>query len=231
MSHRPRPSDPASGAIDPSGFDPDLLEFREYLVHGRGVKADLRLMSWGKRLVVVKDYGRRGLVGRWIGRMQLRRERRVYRRLDGIDGVPLFLGMVDRHSFAVTYVAGRPIDQYMHRDRGLIEKILAGLRDLIGTIHRRGVAHVDLRRRNNVLVDEAGNVHLIDFAGSLWFRPGSLGCRRVFPWLKKIDESAFLKWKQRLAPDSLSEMELSRLHRIRRLRGFWFFNRPGGRAS
>jgi serine/threonine protein kinase len=188
-------------------------------------------MSWGARLVVVKDYGRRNWVGRWLGRMQIRREEKVYRRLGGIDGVPPFLGMIDRYSFAIAHVRGRPIDQYQFHELGLIDKILDRLRELIGAIHRRGVAHFDLRRRNNVLVDDNGNVHLIDFAGSMWFRPGSWGARRVFPWLQKVDESAFLKWKQRLAPDSMSEKELSRLRKITRLRGWWFFNRPGGRAS
>ena len=68
---------------------------------------------------------------------------------------------------------------------------------------------------------------LIDFAGSLWFPPGSLRGRAVFPWLKRIDDSAFLKWKQRLAPDSLSEKERRRLRKMSQLRGWWFFNRPG----
>jgi hypothetical protein len=221
----------AAGAAAGSGLDPAALEFREYLVRGRGIKADLRLMSWGDRLIVVKDYGRRGWIGRWFGRIQVRREGRVYRLLSGVPGVPRFLGRLDRHSFAVAHVPGRPIDQYQFHERGLIDKILGCLRDLIVAIHRRGVAHVDLRRRNNVLVDDDGNVHLIDFAGSMSFPPGSLGGRTVFPWLKRIDDSAFLKWKQRLAPDSLSEKERRRLRKMSQLRGWWFFNRPGSHTS
>ena len=204
--------------------DPVDPQTSRYLIEGRGIKADLLLVSRDGRLVVVKDYGKRGWLGRMLGRFHVAREARIYRILQDVRGVPSFLGSRDRESFTVAHVPGRPIDQYQHHKQEVVEKILGELERLIDEIHRKGITHLDLRRRDNILVDENGQVHIIDFAGSLHFRPGSLGDWWLFPLLKKIDESAFLKWKQRLAPASMSRKELSRLRRISLLRRLWFFN-------
>ena len=41
-------------------------------------------------------------------------------------------------------------------------------------MHRRGVAHLDLRHRSNVLVGENGDPILIDFGSAITFHPGGL---------------------------------------------------------
>lgn len=212
----PAPASPESASPTPN------RKLIRYLVQGRGIKADLLLEDWEGRMVVVKDYRNRNWFGRFLGRYQIRREKRIYRILENVPGVPPFLGILSRESLAVGHVDGRPIDQF--QDSHLVEKILAGLRDLLDRVHRKGVVHIDSRRRNNLLVNGEGRVHLIDFAGSLYLRPGGWIGRWFFPILKEVDEFAFLKWKQRLAPASLSAREKVRLRRISILRAFWIFN-------
>ena len=98
------------------------------------------------------------------------------------------------------------------------------LRSLVTQIHARGVAHIDLRKRDNILVTEDGRPCIIDFNASFCFDPASLGARFLFPILRRIDDSAVLKWKSRLAPELLTEAESARHRLMSRLRRFWIFN-------
>ena len=67
-------------------------------------------------------------------------------------------------------------------------------------MHARGVAHLDLRHRSNVMVDEQGRPVLIDFASAVCFRPGSLLARLLLPRLASVDLGALQKWRERLVP-------------------------------
>jgi hypothetical protein len=75
--------------------------------------------------------------------------------------------------------------------------------DLAGAIdgmHARGVAHLDLRHRSNVLADAAGRPVLIDFGSAVCLRPGGLVARLLLPLLAWIDRRALEKWRVRLEP-------------------------------
>ena len=79
---------------------------------------------------------------------------------------------------------------------------LAELRDALGAMHERGVVHLDLRHRSNVLAGEDGHPVLLDFASALYFRPGGILSRFLAPLLERIDWGAVAKWESRLrAPD------------------------------
>jgi serine/threonine protein kinase len=95
---------------------------------------------------------------------------------------------------------------------------------LVDQIHARGVAHIDLRKRDNILIGRDGAPRIIDFNASFCFEPGSLGARVLFPFMRQIDTAALLKWKSRLAPGLLTPEE-TRRHRVMSfLRRFWIFN-------
>jgi hypothetical protein len=159
---------------------------------------DVRLVELGGRPIVVKDYGPRPLWVRWtFAAFLLRRELRAYRALEGEVAVPRLLGVIDALAFALEYRPGEPLG------RGLAARLnsdfMARLRDAVARMHARGVVHLDLRHRSNVLVDEQGGPVLIDFASALCFRPGGLAARWWLPWLARIDWSALRKWESRLA--------------------------------
>jgi serine/threonine protein kinase len=95
----------------------------------------------------------------------------------------------------------------------------------IERLHARGVAHLDLRQRRNVLIDGRGRPVLVDFAAAIVSRTGS-PLRLAFPLFRAIDRGAVLKHRRLLAPSGLSERErradrffgaLGRLWRIVRL--------------
>jgi hypothetical protein len=91
-------------------------------------------------------------------------------------------------------------------------------------MHARGVAHLDLRKRDNVLVAADGALNVIDFNASVCFAPGSIGARLIFPALRRIDRDAVLKWKSFLLPDLLTPEERRRQRRMGRWRRFWVFS-------
>ena len=152
------------------------------------------------------------------GRFVLRREVAAYEALDGVPGVPRFLGRVDADAFAAEWVPGRDLGKCPKGSLGpeTFERLAA----TVAEMHRRGVVHLDLRQRRNVLVDDAGVPRVIDYSSALCLRPGGWRLRR----LAAVDESGVLKYKRRFLPDSLTEDERARLRRVERWRRFWPFS-------
>ena len=188
---------------------------------GKWRKADILLVETERGKAVVKDFSRKILPVRWYGRWQIRREASIYRRLSGIGGVPRYFGRIGKNAMAIEFIRGERISQWKKRD--LPPALFARLWDLIAEIHSRGVVHIDLRKRDNILINAAGEVFVIDFNASFRFQPGSRGERWLFPALRKIDNFGFLKWKAALAPGQLSEAERNSFQRMSFLRRFWIF--------
>jgi RIO-like serine/threonine protein kinase len=150
--------------------------------------------------VVVKDFAPRG---RWlhpIGRWLHRRELKAYRQLDGHPCVPRLLGSLDGLAFCVEYRPGEILTRSL-RGR-LPAAFLPELRRALSEMHERGVAHLDLRHRSNVLAGEDGHPVLLDFASAVCFRPGGVAARLLLPWLARLDERAFRKWQVRLGGEA-----------------------------
>jgi serine/threonine protein kinase len=94
-------------------------------------------------------------------------------------------------------------------------------------LHACGIAHLDLRGRENVMVTGEGRIVLVDLGGAIWLRPGGLFHRALFPLLAAADEAAWIKWKEMLSPGTLDARERAFERRFRRLRGLWLFNLKG----
>jgi serine/threonine protein kinase len=170
---------------------------REVLSRGGWGNPDVLLVDAEAGPVVVKDFSpRRGLVRRWIGPWLLRREEHAYRRLAGIAAVPRWMGWLDSAAIVLEYRPG------VYLSRSLAGRLppgfMADLGHAIGEMHRRGVVHLDLRHRSNVLAGEDGRPVVIDFASALRFdvatRRGRL-CVRIFA---AFDRRALRKWRIRL---------------------------------
>lgn len=169
----------------------------ELLNRGNRRNPDVLLVEHGGERLVVKDYAPRGaLVRATIGRLVAAREARAWRQLDGHPAVPRFRGWIDPLAFAVEYRPGRRMS------RKLAGKVpadfLVRLEAALAEMHRRGVAHLDLRHRSNVLVAEDGSPVLIDFGSAVCFRPGGAGARWLLPLFARLDRRALAKWRVRL---------------------------------
>jgi hypothetical protein len=162
---------------------------------------DVLLVEFGGRRFVVKDFSPRGFwvratIGRWI----TAREIRALRALDGLSAVPRLLGSVDALAFAVEYRPGRRMSRKLAGE--VPPEFLGRLETALREMHGRGVVHLDLRHRSNVMVDEGGAPILIDFGSALTFRPGGVLARWLLPLLGRIDLAAVEKWRSRLSPSA-----------------------------
>ncbi len=191
---------------------------------GEGDKADLWEVDLGDGAMVVKDFAGKSAPWRLLGRLQVRRELRAYRWLGGAAGVPRLVGAVDGLALALERVRGHQLafapDRFAAGERHM-----RGLREALDRLHAAGVAHLDLRGRENVLVRDDGEIVIVDLAGAVCLRPGGIAHRLLFPALASLDESAFLKWKRLLTPERLTAEDRAFERRFARLRALWPFNR------
>jgi hypothetical protein len=185
----------------PLAFDPrDLrgLEPARRFPGRNRTKADLLVFHVAGRSVAVKDYGPRGWwVRRGLGPWLVRREVAAYRALEGVDGLPRLLGTIGPLAFATAWIEARPLSEI--DPTRVEERWLDALLEIVEDVHRRGVALGDLHHRD-VLVDDAGGVHVVDLA-TAWICPhGNRGMRRaVFRRLCELDLLAVARMRARAA--------------------------------
>ncbi|MBK7948642.1 MAG: hypothetical protein IPK00_07815 [Deltaproteobacteria bacterium] len=170
---------------------------RAVLSFGGSGNPDVLLVEADGGLVVVKDFYPRGrFVRRWLGPWLLRREVRAYGRLAGVAAVPHLLGWLDEAAIVLEYRPGVLLSRSLsgRLSPGFIDRLEAAIVEM----HRRGVVHLDLRHRSNVLAGRDGDPIVLDFASAIGFesstRLGRLGVRI----LGCFDRRALAKWRKRL---------------------------------
>jgi predicted Ser/Thr protein kinase len=106
-----------------------------------------------------------GISMAWIGRRLAARERLALERLADLPNVPNSLGDVfvngERwpNAIARRYVAGHPLRRREVVPPGFFETVDRTLAEM----HRRGIAYVDLHKRENIIVGDDGQPYMIDF--------------------------------------------------------------------
>lgn len=146
------------------------------------------------RMLVLKRAGS-GLLSGWFHALMLRREAVVYQRLADVAGVPHSPGLLDNEWLVLDYVEGRSLKHARYEledESGFYEQLLNILHD----VHAAGVAHGDLKRKDNVLVTAGEVPCVIDF-GTAVLRDGSLFDRLMFRLVRRFDYNAWIKVKYR----------------------------------
>jgi hypothetical protein len=101
----------------------------------------------------------------WLGRWLAARERGFLRRLAGVRGIPAECGPVTtagrllKNAVAHEYIPGRPLAAHDWPGDKFFRELLALLKE----VHARGIAYVDLHKRENVVRGQDGKPYLIDF--------------------------------------------------------------------
>ncbi len=184
-------------------------------------KPDLNRVRVGERILMVKDVKNKNFFFRWtIGLWLIQNEWRVYSRLIGIEGIPNAVERIDRFAFAIEYIPGSPI----RRGEDLPSSFFADLGKALREVHSRGVVHLDLRHKGNILISENGRPFIIDFNSSFSFGEKGFFRRFLFPALRWVDYGGLLKLKERVSPSLMTPEELSFLKRFNLLRRLWIFN-------
>jgi hypothetical protein len=106
-----------------------------------------------------------GIPMRWLGRRLAEREHRALSRLADLPQIPAPLGAVYangvrlRNAVARSFIAGHPLG----KDERVRGDFFPSLRRALREMHVRGIAYVDLHKRENVIVGEDGRPYLVDF--------------------------------------------------------------------
>ena len=194
------------------------------ILRGGAYKADLRVVDVGEGPMVVKDFRDKSWLARTLGRLQISRELAAYRWLGGMEGIPAVIGQVDPFAFAMEKIDGQQLAFAgdLPEDRGAI---VERLQEVVRGLHERGLVHLDLRGRENVLIRPDRTLVVLDLAGAVRFRPGGLWYRLFFPLFSLPDRAALIKWKEMIHPGHLTGQELAFQRRFRVWRSLWVFNR------
>ncbi len=149
----------------------------------------------------------------WVGRILARREEAMLRRLSDVAGAPRLIDRWGPTGLIREYIEGCTLSQCACLPDDFHER----LRDLIGEVHRRDMAYVDLEKRDNVLIGADGKPYLIDFQIA-WYWPKRYGgdlwpLRLVRKWLQAGDRYHLLKLQRRTRPDQLTPEQLAATYR------------------
>lgn len=189
------------------------LDFSQGRPLTQGYQAEVRRFDcgqtgWANELVIKAPAGR-GL-RRWISQKSLQREFAAYCRLGQMAGIATCHGLAGGHHLILDAVEGQRLSEVSERPS---EAFYASLLTVIQTLHARGVAHGDLKRKDNILITPEGQPVIIDF-GTAVLRPHGWHPlkRRLFAFLRQTDLNAWIKLKYG-GYTGLSEADQTLLHR------------------
>ena len=199
----------------------DSLEKNENVLAVSNQGTILLYREDGLDLIVKTSMGR-GLL-RLLRHRTLLREYEAYRRMEGVQGVPVCYGLVDGRYLVIEFIRGTPYREASWSDRDAwFDKFLQVLRDF----HGRGVSHGDLKSKTNIMVTEDEQPCVIDF-GTAFVRKS--GWRWINNWFfehgRRMDINAWVKHKYHgrygdAAGDDLELLDYSFIeYWVRKLRG------------
>ena len=207
--------------MKPEDWTVDLVETRTVRLLGKQgpFRPAVRLVLPDKTPYVAKDYRACTPLYRWtVGAWNLRRERSALSRLRGLEGVPEVQAFVGRWILVMTHMRGKDLGKAKKQRQ--TPEFFDELMSLVNEMHARGVFHLDLRQRRNVLVRPGRHPAVLDFGSAVCLRPGS----RLAGFLARIDRSGVLKYKRRANPGSLTHAEARALRKVERRRRLWPFS-------
>lgn len=173
-------------------------------------QADVYIVDWEGCHAVLKDFSERPWIVRLIwSNWIMRRECTVLGLLQGLEGVPRLYARVGRSAFLMQRLQAHDLPNIYKQEPPPADDFWLRLRRLIDEMHRRGVAHGDLRRKN-ILISDDGQPFLIDFATAMLRREhGALAplTQWLFRIYRRIDRTTFARIKQSYPPHELDELE------------------------
>ena len=211
--------------------DPELAQWLSGLDFGRGRplgqsnQGEVRQFSFHGRRFAIKRPKGRGVL-RWLRVQTLKREFRAYQRLDGLGGFARCHGLFEDRDLVLDYIDGHDFRTAELSDRAAF---FAALLALIQAMHARGVAHGDLKRKDNLRVDQHGQPVIIDLGTAVVAKDSDGWLKRtLFEFSRQTDLNAWVKLKyggyEQIPPEDQPYLRRSRLER-------WLGAlRPGGRG-
>ncbi|MDH3342953.1 MAG: hypothetical protein OEM07_04440 [Gammaproteobacteria bacterium] len=119
------------------------------------------------KLVIKIPHGR-GII-KYLHTRMLHHEARAYQKLKGLKGIPACYGLINNQYLALEFIDGEPIrnkrpvneDQYFET-----------LLELIRAMHKKDIAHMDLKKKDNLLVTHHDQPCVLDFGAAVIRKKG-----------------------------------------------------------
>lgn len=178
---------------------------------GKPWQPDLYLIRHGAREAIVKDYLKKKRIYRFfVGLPAIYREAYIYKKLEGLPGIPKFIGKVDRYALIVEYIRGKDASKCNKGE--LPVSFFLQLREIIDEVHRRNIVLCDMRNNRNILVTEDQRPCLIDFSTAFerGFRVNILR-NFLFNTFYQDDLLGIAKLKKQIAPHLMTDDEKKKL--------------------
>ena len=135
----------------------------------------------------------------------IRREFSVYQYLLDVPGIPKCLGLIDKKYLLLEHLQGQTFRKYETKlqDR---DKFFKDLLTTVKAMHQAGVAHGDLKRKDNILVTQGEQPYVIDFGTAHLLRKDrySWWNRWAFKRIAQADYNAWIKLKYQRRFENLS---------------------------
>jgi len=199
-------------------------------------QSTLALTEYAGRSYVVKAPRGGGLI-RLLTAWLIRREYRIYRQLVNMPGAPECAGLLPGSRLVLEFKNGRALRDADIADR---QAYFADLLDILKRMHARGIAHGDLKNKDNILVLADGGACVIDYGIAIRYKPGFHPINHaLFRLAQRLDFNAWVKHKYRrhvehITPEDAVYWQRSRLediwyrvrNRIQRMRGHATSRKP-----
>jgi predicted Ser/Thr protein kinase len=169
-------------------------------------RPELRVVEWQGERAVAKDWSHVHPVMRPHARRCIEREWRALHALAGLPAVPRPLARLP-HGIVVSHVEGEPL-HWQGFPMEARPRFFAALEACVGQMHARGVAHLDLRQRRNLLRAPDGTPRLVDFEAAFVCDPGRAPGRWLLAWGRRVDRLALLKHRASFLRRHLTPREL-----------------------
>ena len=145
----------------------------------------------GKQLIIKAPTG--WWLNRFIRRMMLRNEYKVYSRISHIEGIPRCLSFLDGSYLVLEFIDGIPVRRAEISDRGFFFEAFL---NLVKQLHNAGVAHTDLKKKDNILVVQGRKPYVIDFGAAVVKKQGFAPINSyLYNIARKFDFNAWVKLK------------------------------------
>ncbi len=177
--------------------------------------AESALVEWHGRRYLHKRF-QLPLAGRWLRalpRALARHEIEIGRSAAGIPGVAAGALAFGEAALLREWVEGRNLRELTRAGERPPDAFFDELRSALAALHARGIAHNDLERKDNLLIDAKGHPVLIDFQIALRCYRGrrralAAASRWLIAELQRQDQRYLYKRKHKLRPELCSPEEL-----------------------
>jgi len=158
----------------------------------QGYQSPVYLYQGEGRRYIVKTAAGAGLAG-MVRRWMLRREYEAYKRLTDFAGCPRCYGLGDGRFLVLEYIDAPSLRSGQIDDRRVFfDTLFAQITEL----HRRGVAHADLKSKDNLLVIGGRMPCIVDFGAAMMRKPGFAPWNHfVYDLARRLDFNAWAKLK------------------------------------